>query len=980
MPRIQRPNIGPVSVGPQISGAGSVTATNAAIGDLQEKTGLAIQQAGQNVLDQTVGAFKTAELNKNLGNATVSFNEQFTERARKTVDKKGNPTFKTLVNDTGAIGDDIIKEFSKGIVNPDILSKFTENMKNHIQNKQILALSQARTQQMEFATTALSTSLDQMKEQALEDDPSNLGNYTSSANEMIDLSLQNGIVSPQQAQALKGSFNSEVRKVQITKAIQADPASVIRELQKPASELGLKETERLQLQQTAVAQLNDQTRLTEKNQREAASVAAQQQSLQEGELSLGIIKGSVGEHAILTSFNDGEINAKQKITLQKQLARADNTARKASDTNNEITNAIAAGQPLTLFSGKDIDTHFGAQIATLQAANPDQPITLTQKANLASSYMGTVPSFNKELEYAAKFGSGVEALRATEFMLAKDPEGLQSMDSDTRQIMAMASTLSLNTNISDEDALKRAREVVLNKDDEVLRANKNTFNTMEKFKPENLSSTINDMMGLTNIFGFGGETISPQVQNVFRKIVRNNFEILGDQDAAEKATIMEIKPFYGATKFNQHQKATRKSGSFMFLPPEKVFPDTDHRVMDQNLQEAATPFLPEGVGFDQVSIESDELTRLNTDQVSYGMTVPNPNDPSTQIPLVDENGIVKRWAPTQAEMREGQAKLDQANQFFDTASVLELVTAGTLMEEGTSREKAAEAIVSARGEEPTEKSQKEITADARTSRAEGAGLSRLTAKLGLQTQPGQIPNFLPRGSTDNLSINDELSGPEFQQPINTTSQAATKESLSAGSVKGRVSRGTPVLGDVSSKYESGGKGPGVISTGQDDPGGKSYGSYQLAMNTGTLDGFLRNSAFAEQFAELIPGTKAFDKRWKEIAKSHPEDFEVDQRRYLLDTHFNPVRNQAKGLGYPDTPAINELLFSMAIQHGGTPKLISQLSQEIDLSASSERDIVKKLFKLRRQYVRGLDLAGGVIDSLIGRYTKEEPDILKLIAR
>jgi len=41
-----------------------------------------------------------------------------------------------------------------------------------------------------------------------------------------------------------------------------------------------------------------------------------------------------------------------------------------------------------------------------------------------------------------------------------------------------------------------------------------------------------------------------------------------------------------------------------------------------------------------------------------------------------------------------------------------------------------------------------------------------------------------------------------------------------------------VLGSLSAKYETSGRGPGTVSTGRGDAGGVSYGSYQLASKLG----------------------------------------------------------------------------------------------------------------------------------------------------
>jgi len=46
------------------------------------------------------------------------------------------------------------------------------------------------------------------------------------------------------------------------------------------------------------------------------------------------------------------------------------------------------------------------------------------------------------------------------------------------------------------------------------------------------------------------------------------------------------------------------------------------------------------------------------------------------------------------------------------------------------------------------------------------------------------------------------------------------------------------LGALSAEFESGGRGPGTVSSGKGDPGGVSYGIYQLSSKAGTVAGFL----------------------------------------------------------------------------------------------------------------------------------------------
>ncbi|MFN9550895.1 MAG: hypothetical protein ACK56Q_11515, partial [Pirellulaceae bacterium] len=73
------------------------------------------------------------------------------------------------------------------------------------------------------------------------------------------------------------------------------------------------------------------------------------------------------------------------------------------------------------------------------------------------------------------------------------------------------------------------------------------------------------------------------------------------------------------------------------------------------------------------------------------------------------------------------------------------------------------------------------------------------------------------------------------------------------------------LGKLSEKYESGGRGPATVSSGVGDPGGVSYGTYQLASKIGRADEFVREF-YPKEFDGLKGGTPEFTARWKRLAE------------------------------------------------------------------------------------------------------------------
>src|SRR3990167_4788365 len=171
-------------------------------------------------------------------------------------------------------------------------------------------------------------------------------------------------------------------------------------------------------------------------------------------------------------------------------------------------------------------------------------------------------------------------------------------------------------------------------------------------------------------------------------------------------------------------------------------------------------------------------------------------------------------------------------------------------------------------------------------------------------QPGQINDL---SGADALGKRQPSFQKQMAPPVNPNAVLAPRPAE-------RVQAATQAsLGSVSQKYESGNAGPGMISSGRGDPGGVSYGTYQLASKTGTLNSFLRQSGYSKDFQGLSPGTSGFNQQWKKLAQD--PKFAEAQHSYIKRTHYDRMRTKDDQLEYPDTDAVNEALWSMGVQHG-----------------------------------------------------------------
>jgi len=203
------------------------------------------------------------------------------------------------------------------------------------------------------------------------------------------------------------------------------------------------------------------------------------------------------------------------------------------------------------------------------------------------------------------------------------------------------------------------------------------------------------------------------------------------------------------------------------------------------------------------------------------------------------------------------------------------------------------------------------------------------------------------------------------------------------------------LGQTSARYESNGN-PGLISSGENDHGGVSYGTYQFSTqpNGGAIKDFLRDSAYKEQFKGLEPTKPEFNAKWKELAKSDPRGFAQDQYNVMKKTHYDPMVATLKAEGIDLSgrgPAVQDALWSTSTQFGpnhkkhggGGPDIYEKSLQEkfgkgFALSKLSDVEIISAVQDYKIEHNKTLFASSPKWqDSLGNRAKHEKTDLLKL---
>ncbi len=202
-----------------------------------------------------------------------------------------------------------------------------------------------------------------------------------------------------------------------------------------------------------------------------------------------------------------------------------------------------------------------------------------------------------------------------------------------------------------------------------------------------------------------------------------------------------------------------------------------------------------------------------------------------------------------------------------------------------------------------------------------------------------------------------------------------------------------VSGNLSAKFESGGKGASAI--GYDRVGGTSYGKYQIASKTGTMDRFIQFlKDKAPEIADKLLGAGPADTGskagampdiWKQLAGADPKGFEKLQHEFIQGSHYDPAAKmilEKTGIDMNSLPApVREVLWSTSVQHGptGASRLIAKAIDKLAANAESKgfpSDLVKEIYGERKgQFSSSTER---VQKSVANRFDKEQNVILSML--
>lgn len=246
-------------------------------------------------------------------------------------------------------------------------------------------------------------------------------------------------------------------------------------------------------------------------------------------------------------------------------------------------------------------------------------------------------------------------------------------------------------------------------------------------------------------------------------------------------------------------------------------------------------------------------------------------------------------------------------------------------------------------------------------------------------QGGETSRYLDQPAGVAGTANSSTLNPQrlTERRSNTTHTEATGTMSPIASHEG--------LGALSAHYESGKRGSAAV--GWDKKGGTSYGKYQIASRTGTMDEFLkfvrqRNPEVYQQLKDAGPADAGKNGQFAQVWKRLAEGGQLGnlEHDFIKSTHYDVsmrgIKNQNLRSQIEGSKALQDVLWSTSVQHGGSGA--ASIFNGVYRDGMSEEELIKAIYAKRGTQFGGSE--PHIRASVQNRFVDEQKRALAMVGQ
>lgn len=445
----------------------------------------------------------------------------------------------------------------------------------------------ARTQLMEQsfkAEAAARTSFYANQIEASHDKDINLARINpEKADEIIARNSSNGAIASvygNKTGEVNSNFARRVREAALTGRIDKEPEKVLEEIKAGKYVELLKPGQQEKMLRMSEAGVEDQKRQKAAEARALEQAKAEQAKIVKAQLDLAITTGSAGLKEIEAQKDN--LSPIDYYGLQKQLYMKGEKEAKEAEVFQGIAKNISDGRPVSAdYTPGQVDDFYRGVLKSQaqQAAEGAQvdgtptPLSFEQKASLVNTIGAPVKSFQAELEHGVLYSTDADQIKSMvnsyRYLEQNNAATLKGFDSTAGKVASATDFYMTQANLSPQDAIKKARDKILNEDNLDRKALVNNYSLVEQFKGDELKERFIESMNINTGFFSSNVAIPASATIKFQELLRDNYvQTNGDETLALNLTARQMKQTYGTSAIQGEEK-------FMFAPPEKFVPNAN---------------------------------------------------------------------------------------------------------------------------------------------------------------------------------------------------------------------------------------------------------------------------------------------------------------------------------------------------------------------------------------------------------------------